>query len=44
MEWHDGQLSKCIIKAKHRFKAEVIYKEERKRISLEAGEEAVISL
>jgi alpha-L-fucosidase 2 len=44
MEWHDGQLSQCIIKAKHRFKAEVIYKEERKRISLEAGEEAVISL
>jgi alpha-L-fucosidase 2 len=44
MEWHDGQLSKCIIKAKNKFRAEVIYKEERKLIALEAGEEAVLSL
>lgn len=39
MKWQDCQLTKCIIKAKHKFQTELIYKDKRIKISLEAGEE-----
>ena len=38
--WREGQLTKCIIKAKHKIKTDVVYKHKRVKISLEAGEEA----
>jgi alpha-L-fucosidase 2 len=44
LAWHDNQLSKCIIKAKHKIQTEVIYKQKRMEVCLEAGEEAVFSL
>jgi alpha-L-fucosidase 2 len=44
LEWHDNQLSKCVIKAKHKFQTEVIYKQKRIEVCMEAGEEAVFSL
>lgn len=44
LEWHDGQLKKCIIKAKQKLQTNVIYKEKRIKVSLEAGEETVLSL
>ncbi|HKL98672.1 MAG TPA: glycoside hydrolase family 95 protein [Mobilitalea sp.] len=44
IEWHDCRLTKCIIKAKHKFQTDVIYKQKRIEISLEAGEDAVLSL
>ena len=42
--WKDCQIIKCIIKAKYKIQTMVIYKNKRTRISLEAGEEAVLSL
>ncbi|HHX60269.1 MAG TPA: glycoside hydrolase family 95 protein [Epulopiscium sp.] len=44
LEWQDGQLKKYKIKAKQKLKTNVIYKQKRIKISLEAGEEAVFSL
>jgi len=44
LEWHDGQLKKCIIKAKQKFKQDVVYKEGRMKVSLEAGEESIFSM
>jgi alpha-L-fucosidase 2 len=44
LEWKDNQLSKCIIKAKHKIQTEVIYKQKRIEVRMEAGEEAVFSL
>ncbi len=42
LEWKDGQLTKGSIKAKHRLKTDVVYKQKRWNISLEAGEEMVL--
>jgi alpha-L-fucosidase 2 len=44
MEWHDGQLSACIIKATHSIQTEIIYQQRRVRIALEAGEETLLKL
>lgn len=43
LEWQEYQLTKCVIKAKHKFHTDIIYKEKRSEISLEAGEEIVLS-
>ena len=44
LEWTRGQLKRCIIKAKHEYKADLLYQGEKRRISLQAGEEAVIDI
>lgn len=40
LEWHDHQLTKCILKAKHKLQTDVVYQNKRTMIKLEAGEEA----
>jgi alpha-L-fucosidase 2 len=44
MEWRDCCLQRCTIKAKQRLQTVVIYNQKQKELSLEAGEEAVLSL
>jgi alpha-L-fucosidase 2 len=44
VEWSDCQLTKCMIYAKHKFQTDVIYKQKRIKISLVAGEVAMLSL
>ncbi len=39
IEWRDGQLTKCMIKAKHDFQTEVRYQEKIIKLFLTAGEE-----
>jgi alpha-L-fucosidase 2 len=39
LEWRDGQLTKCMIKAKHDFQTEVRYQEKIIKLFLTAGEE-----
>jgi len=43
LHWQDCELTKCIIKAKHKIQTDVVYKQKRIKISLEAGEEAVLA-
>ncbi|MDF2587711.1 MAG: hypothetical protein K0S41_1552 [Anaerocolumna sp.] len=42
LEWKKGKLTRCCIKAKQDMKTEVIYKEQRKTIVINAGEEIEI--
>lgn len=44
LEWHNGKLIECTIKAKHPIATEVIYREKRIGISLAAGEERLLKL
>jgi alpha-L-fucosidase 2 len=39
IKWANCQLTTCIIKAKHRLQTELVYKDKRIKIALEAGEE-----
>ncbi|MDI9508850.1 MAG: glycoside hydrolase family 95 protein [Bacillota bacterium] len=39
IKWANCQLTTCIIKAKHRLQTEIVYKDKRIKIALEAGEE-----
>jgi alpha-L-fucosidase 2 len=39
IKWANSQLTTCIIKAKHRLQTELVYKDKRIKIALEAGEE-----
>jgi len=42
MEWKEHQLSMCEIRAKHKLNTNLIYKEEKYEISLEAGERFIL--
>ena len=44
LEWHEGRLTKGMIKAKHKLKTNVMYQQKSITISLAAGEEAVLSI
>lgn len=44
LEWHDGQLTNFIMKAKNELHTNVIYGKKRIEVSLAAGEEAILSL
>ncbi|HWT74782.1 MAG TPA: glycoside hydrolase family 95 protein [Mobilitalea sp.] len=44
MEWHQGELAKCCIKAKQDLNTEILYKGKQTSISLKAGEEAFLPI
>lgn len=44
MEWSNGHLSKCLLRAKQELQTEIMYKERKTKISLVAGEEFILPL
>lgn len=43
MEWREGYLTKCSLKAKQDFEADILYQDKKAKVTLAAGEEVIIS-